>query len=142
MDKRKKFTLEFSISIYSRLVFFNVIHCYTNHYSCSRTGIINLDILPSDGDEEEKTFTVNLRSASNSVDIDTERQTVTITIAQRGMPYGTIGFFGDVLQPQKVNEGEENQTFVLPIARSSPALGNVEVTFVVTGMYIHTCTSY
>lgn len=99
--------------------------------------MINLDILPSDGDEEEKTFTVNLRFASNNVDINAERQTVTITIAQRGMPYGIIGFFGDALQPQKVNEGEENQTLVLPMARSSPALGNAEITFVVTGIYIH-----
>ena len=72
-------------------------------------------------------------SASNNVEIDPQKQRVTITIAQRGMPYGVIGFFADVLQLQRVSETEQNQTLVLPIARSSPALGNVEVAFTITG---------
>lgn len=93
-----------------------------------------MDILPSEGDEEEKTFTVTLRSASNDVEIDPDRQTASITIRERGMPYGVIGFFGDVLQPFKVDEGEGNQTVLLPIARTTPALGDVLVNFVVTGM--------
>ena len=101
---------------------------------CCSTGMIILNILPSEGDEEEKTFTVNLRSASNDAVINTAAQTVTITIAERGMPYGTIGFFGDVLQLHKVNEGVGDQTALFPIARSAPALGNVMVSFIVTGM--------
>ena len=96
-------------------------------------GPIILDILPSQGDEEEKTFTVNLLSASNEVEIDPNRQSVTITVAQRGMPYGTIGFFGDVLQLHKVDEGVGSQSVAFPIARTAPALGDVHISFVVTG---------
>lgn len=92
-----------------------------------------LDILTSQGDEEEKTFTVYLLLASNEVQIDPARASVTITVAQRGMPYGTIGFFGDVLQLHKVDEGVGSQSVAFPIARTAPALGNVHVSFVVTG---------
>ena len=103
-----------------------------NKLFCSG-GTIVLNILPSDGDEEEKTFTVNLLSASNDVVVDPTRQSVAITVAQRGMPYGTIGFFGDVIQLHKVDEGVGSQDVVFPIARSAPALGDVEVAFTVTG---------
>ena len=96
-------------------------------------GPIILDILPSQGDEEEKTFIVNLLSASNEVEIDPDRQSVTITVAQRGMPYGTIGFFGDVLQLHEVDEGVGSQSVAFPIARTAPALGDVHISFVVTG---------
>ena len=92
-----------------------------------------LDILTSQEDEEEKTFTVYLLLASNEVQIDPARASVTITVAQRGMPYGTIGFFGDVLQLHKVDEGVGSQSVAFPIARTAPALGNVHVSFVVTG---------
>lgn len=92
-----------------------------------------LNILPSEGDEEEKTFTVYLRSASNDVQIDPNKESVIITIAQRGMPYGTIGFFGDVIQLHKVDEGIGSQSVVFPIARSTPALGDVQVSFTVSG---------
>ena len=96
-------------------------------------GTITLNILPSQGDEEEKTFTIYLRSASNDVQIDPTRQSVTIVIAQRGMPYGIIGFFGDVIEIHKTDEGVWSQSVVFPIARSAPALGDVEVAFTVTG---------
>ena len=92
-----------------------------------------LDILPSTEVEEEKTFTVYLLSASNDVVIDQARGSVTITVAQRGMPYGTIGFFGDVLQLHKVDEGVGSQSVTFPIARTAPALGDVHVSFAVTG---------
>ena len=110
------------------------MRCFKYVSSCVCSGgSITLDILPSQGDEEEKTFTVYLLSASNEVEIDPARESVTITVAQRGMPYGTIGFFGDVLQPHKVDEGVGSQTVDFPIARSAPALGDVQISFVVTG---------
>ena len=100
-------------------------------------GSITLNILTSQGDEEEKTFTVYLLSASNEVEITPSRKAVTITVVQRGMPYGTIGFFGDVIQLHKVNEGVGSQSAVFPIARSAPALGDVIVSFTVTGKIIY-----
>lgn len=96
--------------------------------------MIQLNILPSEGDEEQKIFSVILRSASNDVQIDSDKESVTIIIAQRGMPYGTIGFFGDVIQLHKVDEGTGNQSIIFPIARSAPALGDVQVSFIVSGM--------
>jgi G-protein coupled receptor 98 len=96
-------------------------------------GRIILNILPSQGDEEEKTFTVYLLSASNEVEISPAGRSVTITVALRGMPYGTVGFFGDVLQPHKVDEGVGSQSVAFPIARTAPALGDVQVSFAVTG---------
>ena len=98
--------------------------------------MITLNILPSEGDEEEKSFTVYLQSASNDVHIDPDRQSVTIIVAQRGMPYGIIGFFGDVIQLHKVDEGIGSQSAIFPIARSAPALGDVQVSFTVLGMFI------
>ena len=95
--------------------------------------MITLNILASEGDEEEKTFTVYLQSASNDVQINPNRQSVTIIVAQRGMPYGTIGFFGDVIQLHKVDEGMGSQSAIFPIARSAPALGDVQVSFTVVG---------
>ena len=96
-------------------------------------GTITLNILPSQGDEEEKTFIISLLSASNDVEIDPTRDTVIITVAQRGMPYGTVGFFGDVIELHKVDEGVGPQSTVFPIARTAPALGDVMVSFTVTG---------
>lgn len=107
---------------------------YSSVYS---GGMILLNILPSEGDEEQKIFTVNLTSASNDVEINPDKQSVTITIAERGMPYGTISFFGDVIQLHKVDEGIGNQSIVFPIARSAPALGDVEVSFTVSGIHPH-----
>ena len=103
-------------------------------------GSILLDILPSQGDEEEKVFTVYLLSASNEVQIDQEREAVTITVDQRGMPYGTVGFFGDVLSPHKVDEGGGRQSVAFPLSRTAPALGDVQISFTVTGqtLQIHT----
>ena len=106
-------------------------------------GSFTLDILPSQGDEEEKTFRVYLLLASNEVQIDPARESVTITVAQRGMPYGTVGFFGDVLEPHKVDEGVGGQTVAFPISRTAPALGDVHLSYTVTGQtHTHTVNSH
>lgn len=89
-------------------------------------------MLPSSGPEPEETFTITLISASNNVNIDPLLANATITVLQRGMPFGTIGFFGDALSTQVVEEELFTHSFSLPLARTGSSVGAVSVGFFVT----------
>lgn len=91
--------------------------------------MIVIMILPSGDPEPEETFIVNITSASNDVAINQSRRAVPITIAQMGMPYGIIGFFGDALQTQFVEEQEISQTLSLPLSRTMGTIATVSVFF-------------
>ena len=96
--------------------------------------MINIIILSSSEDEPEEQFTVSLVLASGNVAIDPLSSSATITVAQRGMPFGEIGFFGDVLETLVVSEEEGvEQPFSLPLVRSGPAIGKVAVTYEIQG---------
>ena len=89
-------------------------------------------MLPSSGPEPEETFTATLLTASNNVNIDPQLANATITVLQRGMPFGTIGFFGDALRTQVVEEELTTRSLSLPLARTGSSVGAVSVLFIVT----------
>ena len=95
------------------------------------SGVIEIIVLPNeDGPEPEETFTVTLISASNNVFILPDQSSVTISVAQVGMPFGVIAFFGDALQLRRVSEQE---TISLPLIRTEETVGATVVLFTVTG---------
>ena len=94
--------------------------------------MIQITVLPSSGPEPEERFIVSLTSASNNVFIRPNLANATIIVTQRGMPFGTIGFFGDALRTQVVDEEQTTHTFSLPLARTGSTVGTASVLFTVT----------
>ena len=97
------------------------------------SGVINIDVLAtSDADEPEETFVVRLLTASSNVLVDPQLDTVSITVLEKGQPFGVISFLGDALSLQTVTEEEVDSLYAIPLTRSGPAAGSVDVSFIVT----------
>jgi hypothetical protein len=94
--------------------------------------MIEILVLPSNGDEAEEMFTVTLTRVSNNIFLDSARSQASITVAQRGTPFGEVSFLGESLAGVRTNEQSTNSTVSLSVARSGDLTGTIQVSFAVT----------